>query len=138
MGQQTSPPLKGLRILLVDDEQELREIFAEELLFLGAEVSTASRTCEALALLRKGPGVDVILSDLRMPEGGGLSLIKTIRAEMGAESPLFVLMTGFMEMAPERAEAEGIAQIFEKPLDWDALTTYLLSQKLSGKSSGKS
>jgi CheY-like chemotaxis protein len=117
--------LAGISLLLVDDDEEVRDIFAEELSFLGARVTSASQREEALTMLRGGLVVDVVVSDFRMPQGDGLSLLQKMREEFASDAPLFILMTGFSELTPETALAQGVAGVFEKPIDWQALTKFL-------------
>jgi PAS domain S-box-containing protein len=71
--------LEGLHVLVVDDEQDARELLQEMLRESGCKVSTASSTAEALARLRE-ERPDVLISDIGMPEEDGLTLIRRIRA----------------------------------------------------------
>ncbi len=55
------------RVLLVDDEPDIREVLADALSWEGYDVATAANGREALRILRSGPPVDVVLLDLTMP-----------------------------------------------------------------------
>jgi CheY-like chemotaxis protein len=55
------------RILLVEDEMLVRELAFEDLSDAGHEVTTAGTGEEALAILRRGQGFDVLFTDIRMP-----------------------------------------------------------------------
>jgi len=68
-----------LRVLLVDDDDDARELAATVLSHHGADVHTAASAEEALVRLREGKP-DVIVSDLAMPGQDGFSLIKQVRA----------------------------------------------------------
>lgn len=71
-------PLEGVRVLVVDDETDARDLAAMVLTQAGAEVREASSATEALRLLaRHRP--DVVVSDIGMPGQDGHSLIRTIR-----------------------------------------------------------
>jgi CheY-like chemotaxis protein/anti-sigma regulatory factor (Ser/Thr protein kinase) len=70
--------LQGLKILLVDDEPDAREVFPALLERFGAEVQVAASTREALALLPRFVP-DVLVSDLAMPGEDGYSLIRQVR-----------------------------------------------------------
>jgi CheY-like chemotaxis protein len=71
--------LDGLHVLLVDDDQDGREVTALLLRQQGARVETAASASEALlALDRQRP--DIILSDIGMPQQDGLSLLRNVRA----------------------------------------------------------
>ena len=75
--------LGGLRVLLVDDDDDGREVTALLLRYHGAEVDTVASAREALAALdRVVP--DVLLSDIGMPDEDGLSLLRKVRARAGA------------------------------------------------------
>lgn len=56
-----------LRVLLVEDQADLRELMADALAGLGMQVATAADANTALSLLDAGPVVDVLLSDVYMP-----------------------------------------------------------------------
>ena len=96
--------LEGLHILLVDDDAEIRELFGEELVFFGATVTLAADCQQALDAFLKDLRLQLVISDLRMPRGDGMSLLRKIKSQSGRK-PLFVMMTGYSEMAPETAMA---------------------------------
>ncbi len=106
--------LKGFKILIVDDEADLREILSEDFALQGAEVLTAKNGREAYDLaLRESP--HVILSDVRMPGGDGVELLKRIRAVNAKTPPHIFLLTGFSDLQPEQAEALGSQGLVSKP-----------------------
>ena len=73
------------RVLVVDDEENLRVVLRTFLRRNGYEVETAANGEEALGLVdRFGP--DVILTDVRMPKLGGLDLLATLKAKGDAVS----------------------------------------------------
>lgn len=82
--------LDGLRVLLVDDEPEARQIISTVITRTGAEVKVCTCASEALAkLLEWKP--DVILSDIAMPDEDGYSFINKVRSlprDKGGETPL--------------------------------------------------
>src|SRR5690349_16439718 len=67
------------KILVVDDEEDLRDIVAFDLDRVGYAVVQAGCGKDAAALLERET-VDLVLSDVRMPNGNGLSLLATVRA----------------------------------------------------------
>jgi signal transduction histidine kinase/ActR/RegA family two-component response regulator len=85
--------LTGVRVLVVEDDQESRELLESMLARLGAEVEAAASAAEAMAALeRRAP--DVLLSDIEMPGENGYSLIRRIRAlpdEQGGAVPAAAL-----------------------------------------------
>lgn len=87
------------RILVVDDDDVLREVLAAALSGDGHEVVGASDGTEALALLEQQP-YDLVLSDLRMPRVDGPSLYETLRTRhrfpvrFATKLPRVIFMTG--------------------------------------------
>ena len=71
--------LDGLRVLVVDDETDAREVVGLVLRERGAEVQLAGSVLEALDLLR-GRSFDVLVSDLAMPGADGYDLIRAVRS----------------------------------------------------------
>jgi signal transduction histidine kinase/CheY-like chemotaxis protein len=74
----TGRMLKGLRVLVVDDEPRVREAITLVLRDAGSKVTTASSAAEAFAALRDGRW-DAVVSDIGMPEEDGYSLIQRVR-----------------------------------------------------------
>jgi CheY-like chemotaxis protein len=66
----------GLSILIVDDEGATRQLCRDIASEIGLEVRTASTTDEALEILEQSP-VDIVVTDLRVPQLGGSSFSKT-------------------------------------------------------------
>jgi signal transduction histidine kinase len=75
--------LRGLSVLLVDDDEDGREVTALLLRQHGAEVDTANSARQALAALDRSLP-DVLLSDIGMPEEDGLSLLRKVRLRTSA------------------------------------------------------
>jgi PAS domain S-box-containing protein len=85
--------LKGLKVLVVDDEDSTREIVKVILETCGVKVVTAESASEAFDRLQ-GETIDVLLSDLSMPDEDGYSLIKRVRElpkEHGGDIPAAAL-----------------------------------------------
>ncbi len=81
---ESAPALGGLRVLVVDDEPDSRDMVAAVLELAGAEALVAGTAAEGLAILRR-ERPDVLLSDLEMPGEDGYALIRRVRA-LGPES----------------------------------------------------
>lgn len=85
--------LDGLRILVVDDEADTREMLKEGLQYCGAKVSVAGNAAEALdALTSTSP--DILISDIGMPGVDGYDLIRQVRGlprERGGKIPAIAL-----------------------------------------------
>ncbi|HJK90590.1 MAG TPA: response regulator, partial [Polyangiaceae bacterium LLY-WYZ-15_(1-7)] len=80
------------RILVVDDEEVIRDVLADFLSLEEYAVTTAADGESALAELRQS-AYDLVLSDLKMPRMGGLELLAALEHERPA--PTTVIMTGF-------------------------------------------
>lgn len=72
--------MKDLKVLLVDDDVELRESLVDLLLCQFVEVHSASNGKEALEILRRG-GIGAVLSDIEMPLMNGIELVKIMSVE---------------------------------------------------------
>lgn len=75
----TSPSLAGLRILVVDDEADAREMISTIVGQAGAEVAAAANVPQALDLIEQWRP-DVLISDIGMPDEDGFDLIRKVRA----------------------------------------------------------
>jgi CheY-like chemotaxis protein len=88
-----SDRLDGLKILVVDDEQDARELLSTSLCQCGAQVTVAGSTGEAFEAIRKSIP-DVLISDIGMPDEDGYELIRRLRAspvESGGKVPAIAL-----------------------------------------------
>lgn len=117
--------LRGLRVLLVDDEPDAREVAQTALTSLGAHVVAASTGAQALSLLEEVP-VDVLVSDIAMPAMDGLQLLAQVRSAHGAAAPPAVALTALAADWQRRdALAAGFRACVTKPLSlrrlYDAL-----------------
>ena len=92
----------AVRIMLVDDDDLVRETLAEQMEDLGFKTIMASSGSEALALIESGVALDALVSDLSMPGMSGVATIQRVRA-LRPEMPCF-LLTGYVG---ERAALES-------------------------------
>lgn len=110
--------LDDLRVLLVDDEADAREVGQVALTTLGAEVQAVDNALEALARLQR-ERFDVLVSDIGMPGMNGLSLIRAVRQlPNGSEEALAaVALTAFAMTADRQAGlAAGFQAYVAKPI----------------------
>ncbi|MDZ4083966.1 MAG: response regulator [Bdellovibrionales bacterium] len=113
--------LKNATVLVVDDEDELREIFVDEFRAIGAKVFEARQGVEALEILRREK-IDVVLSDVRMPGGDGISLVRNIDKEIRPK-PILFLCSGFSEHSYDEVRALGVIDVFGKPFEWNKIVS---------------
>ena len=110
--------LCGLRILVVDDHPDAREMAALVLAHHGAQVTTAGSAAEALSVL---PNVapDLLVVDLGMPEVDGFSLIREVRAGDGhfSRAPAIALTAYARDEDRRAALAAGFQLHLAKPVE---------------------
>ncbi len=114
-----SPAPSARTVLVVDDEEHIREILRESLEAAGYPAETAADGQEALRRLAKGR-YRLMLLDIRMPSRSGLSLLSAIRGKVG-RMPVIVLtgMAGPEELA--EAKSLGAARCVRKPFQIESL-----------------
>ena len=88
----------GFSILIVDDEDATRELCRDIASEMGLEVHTASTTNEALELLEQSP-IDIVVTDLKVPQLGGLELLKRISSTQPNTSVMVLTQYGTIETA---------------------------------------
>jgi PAS domain S-box-containing protein len=118
-----TPELRGLRVLVVDDEPDARELVQSVLETCNASVLVAKSANEAYEiLLRERP--EVLVSDIGMPDEDGYSLIRRIRAlprEQGGRIPA-VALTAYAQITDRtRALIEGFNNHVSKPAEPEEL-----------------
>lgn len=119
------------RILVVDDEPDLRDIIGFSLQRMGYQVDTAESGNAAFERFQAGAGYDIVLSDVRMPDGDGVHLLKQLRAS-GIQVP-FLFMTGFADLTAQEAVQLGAAGLVLKPFSLDELLVQLVRMAEPGK-----
>ena len=111
---QLHEPTSPLKILIVDDQEIIRELISEILRSDGHDITVASTGVEALLHLNKAQ-YDLIISDLSMPDMTGSQLASEIRAK-GNKIP-FILLTGFGdEMLAQGSTPPGVDLVLSKPV----------------------
>jgi CheY-like chemotaxis protein len=108
--------LRGVRVLVVDDEEDARDLMATVLRQRGAIVTTAGDVAMALAAFDEGRP-DVVVSDIGMPGRDGLDLVRELRARWN-ERASYVAISGFASAEEvERALAAGFDLHVAKPVE---------------------
>jgi signal transduction histidine kinase len=119
----TDRPLGGVKLLLVEDDEDSREMMTMLLEHSGANVITARHAMMALEMLEREP-VDVMLADVGLPQMDGYALVGRIRSN-GLTIPA-VALTGYAS-ASDRAQAieAGFNDHLGKPVSPDELVKVL-------------
>jgi CheY-like chemotaxis protein len=110
------------RVLIVDDDDFVREVLAAQLEAVGFATLIASSGTEAIALLQAGEAVDVLISDLAMPGMNGIETIQRARA-LRPTVPCF-LVTGYAGDHTAPADA-GAFTLLRKPVSADTLARHI-------------
>jgi PAS domain S-box-containing protein len=113
------PELAGLRILIVDDQVDARDLVATILEDCQVKVSRAGSTAEALAAFDRSPP-DLLISDLGMPDETGYDLIRQIRSrspQRGGQIPALALTAYARAIDRTQALRAGFDMHLAKPLD---------------------
>jgi signal transduction histidine kinase/CheY-like chemotaxis protein len=113
------------RLLVVEDDPDSRAILVQTLAALGAEVVQARHGLEALALLERQP-VDLVFTDIRMPELDGLGLLRRIRERWGAALPVVAVSASSLEHERRFYVGEGFQDFVGKPYDLQEIHRLLL------------
>ena len=116
-------PLRGLKVLVVEDTNDIRELLAFLLRMEGADVRTCATAREAVETAAAWD-FNVLLTDLGLPDVSGDEVITAILA-MKARRPRVVVVTGFGEAYASRARGAGADIVLTKPLEWVALRAKL-------------
>jgi len=128
--------LKGLSVLVVDDELDARTIVAETLRLEGASVTVCDCAGAALTQLRSPEArFDVVVTDIGMPQEDGYSLVRKLRSLENGHHTLAIAVTGYVSKSDvEAAMDAGFDMHVPKPVDFDAFVG--LVQRLTEKSAG--
>jgi DNA-binding NtrC family response regulator len=114
-----------LRVLIVDDEDELVNALEERLNLRGFQAKGVTTGAEALAYLAETP-CDVVLVDVKMPGLGGLQLVKKIKEERPKLGVILLTGHGSAKDAEEGTKL-GAFDYLMKPVKIDDLVRVLLS-----------
>src|SRR5215470_13336370 len=109
--------LRGMRVLLVEDGADIRDVFTVLLNAEGAEAMTAATGYDAIQLAARHR-FDIVLTDLGLPDVPGDTVIRRVIATAGRR-PWIVVMTGYGEPFVGRAREAGADIILTKPMIWE-------------------
>jgi signal transduction histidine kinase/ActR/RegA family two-component response regulator len=133
--------LKGIHILIVDDNEDGREMLKTALRDYGAIVDVAAGANEAMALLEDTLTPDVIISDIGMPDADGYEFIRRVRTASNASTRLLPAIAVTAYADPEdriRAAVAGYQAHLAKPVDAALVAASVASLVLSPRRTSKS
>ncbi|MCE9593564.1 MAG: PAS domain S-box protein [Planctomycetes bacterium] len=101
-------PSGGERVLLVEDQELVRQFISSALAHFGYSVRAAENFDQALAIAREAPdAIDVVVTDLDIPGGNGIELARRLQAILSNAGVL--LISGFGDVAERAASIPGVA-----------------------------
>lgn len=124
-----------MRLLLVEDEDRIASFITKGLRAEGHAVVRAGSVAEALDLLGDGP-YDVVLLDLRLPDGHGISVLRAIRAR-DTESPVIVLSALGATDDKVTLLDEGADDYLVKPFEFAELSARIRAATRHGQRSAR-
>ena len=105
----------AISILVIEDNDDFRDILRMTLDFKGYEVSTACNGAEGLELA-KSRSFDLITSDIEMPKMNGIEFVRKFRAEVNTTTPIIVLSAAGTTQLDEALNA-GANSSVDKPFE---------------------
>ena len=109
-------PLRPLRCLVVDDEEEVASTLADMLEAKGHQPVVLTKSTEALTQVN-AQHFDIVFTDLAMPDLSGFQLARAVK-EMAPDLPV-VLITGFgVELSPEQCRTNHVDAVLTKPVEF--------------------
>lgn len=118
-----------MRVLLVEDASDIRDVFTLLLEAEGAEVVAAGTGQEAVTLSAQGE-FDVLLTDLGLPDIPGDMVIRQVLAT-ARRRPWVIVVTGYEQPFVGLARAAGADVVLTKPITWSTLLGRLLATPLA-------
>ena len=121
------------KILIIEDEKDIAIILAKRLSSLGHKVFVGTDAYQGLSLARKEEP-DVILLDMMLPAGGGMSVLEHVKSiAQIAATPIIIVTALHSEEMKKKVLAAGADAFLEKPYDFNKLET--LIRELTKKNS---
>lgn len=105
--------LKGLKILVVDDDPDLRELVSDAFAMEGADVRNAE-SGQVASTLMKLYQFDIVMSDMRMANGDGRFVANCV-LQLKEPKPVVYIYSGYNDLKQEELQKLGILEVFSKP-----------------------
>lgn len=108
------PLLKDKTFLIVEDDMFLRTMMVEDIESSELKCLSAESSQDAIEIIKQNE-VDIIISDVRMPKGGGLELFRSLKEEGLSQGKTCYLVSGCNDVSPNLLRELNIVDVFEKP-----------------------
>ena len=115
--QEKIEKLRSLKLLFVEDEDDLIEIITDTLNKLDSNFLTAKNGEEALSIIEKNPDIDIIITDINMPVMNGLVMIKELR-DKGNNTPIIIMSAHTETDYIDKAKEYDVEDYLLKPFDF--------------------
>ena len=117
------------KILVVEDEEEIREVIAAELEDAGYAVAQAPNGKEGLSAIQ-AQNPDLILSDISMPELDGIAMLEEFRKAQPTKADIpFIFLTAYSDRERQIAARRfGADEFLNKPVDFELLLAVVENQ----------
>lgn len=122
-----------MRVLVVDDNENMRRMVAEVISAIGADVDCAANVDEALSIF-DASGHDLVLTDIEMGEKTGFDLIRAIRAT--SPDTIVVAITSRSDLTRITFFEAGFDWVIFKPFDAEAIVMALRAVDLIAREPG--
>lgn len=109
--------LRELKILFVEDEEDLLSIICDALKKLKVNYLTASNGLEALKVLDENPDIDIVVTDINMPQMNGLDMIRNMK-EKGIDLPIIIMSAHTEREYIDQAKEFEVEDYLLKPFDF--------------------
>ena len=118
--------MAGPLVLVIDDDDRLRELYRVNLEMRGAEVIDAGNGDDGLAIARTRPPAAIVL-DLTMPGTDGWSVLEALKSDLALSHIPVIVLTGHTdEEIEEDARKAGAVAFVAKPVDTDDFVRVVL------------
>jgi len=133
------PGLKGVRVLVVEDNEMIQEFIPDIMGHVGIQVDLANNGLEALALLELNHYAAVLM-DCQMPVMDGFEAASLIRSDPRfAKLPVIAMTGNVFDQERERCLSSGMNDFISKPVDWEQvfiiLERWITNPTMQGRSS---
>lgn len=113
--------LKDKRILIVEDDEILREVIVEEFLSYDSIVTPAVSGNQAIIKIKENPPFDAIVTDVQMPDGDGAYLLDQLRLLKLPTPPSVIMVSGYSDLPTEELIKKGATIVLPKPFELNDL-----------------